>query len=212
MNRAVPLPSSFKSATPIWPVTPEVAGSSPVAPVSQLSLHTAPVWVPNLRVVSDNRREGALKSAALSLVKPAKRRPPLSCFDASERVADLPEGGCPEADEKGASFGVAAFILVDGLSADPEADAQADGSEREDVELRAAKTTAVQRIDDHPRASARSCRVQSRARRGIGKRRVESPLSRTTAVDRCAVAGGDRVDVLELHVADDTDASQRRER
>jgi hypothetical protein len=33
MNRAMPCPSSFTSRPSRWPVTPEVAGSSPVAPV-----------------------------------------------------------------------------------------------------------------------------------------------------------------------------------
>jgi hypothetical protein len=43
-----------------------------------------------------------------------------------ERVADEPEHRWPEADEEGAAFGVAAFVLIDGFRTDPEADAEAD--------------------------------------------------------------------------------------
>ncbi len=56
-------------------------------------------------------------------------------FSDSQRVSDLPEGGRPEADEEGASFGVATLVLVDGLGADPEADTQGYRAERERVEM-----------------------------------------------------------------------------
>lgn len=59
-----------------------------------------------------------------------------------QRVADLPEGGRPEADEEGTSLGVAALVLVDRLGADPEADTKGYRAERERVEVRAAKTAA----------------------------------------------------------------------
>jgi hypothetical protein len=41
MSRAIPCPPSFTSSPSNWPVTPEVAGSSPVAPVSELPANTA---------------------------------------------------------------------------------------------------------------------------------------------------------------------------
>jgi hypothetical protein len=40
MNRAIPCPPSFTLRPSKWPVTPEVAGSSPVAPVSPFALQT----------------------------------------------------------------------------------------------------------------------------------------------------------------------------
>jgi hypothetical protein len=92
------------------------------------------------------------RRALLSLAEPPKPQSPFRLFDVSQRVADLPERGCPEPDEEGAPLGIAALVLVDGLGADPEADAEADGAERERVELRAAQPSAMQRVDDHPRA------------------------------------------------------------
>src|SRR4051794_24932332 len=49
---------------------------------------------------------------------------------ALERVADQPEHRRPQADEQGAPLGVAALVLVDGLGADPQADAEGDARER----------------------------------------------------------------------------------
>jgi hypothetical protein len=52
-----------------------------------------------------------------------------------QRVADLPERRRPETDEQSAPFSVAAFVLVDRLGTDPEADAEADRAQRERVKM-----------------------------------------------------------------------------
>jgi hypothetical protein len=87
-------------------------------------------------------------------------------FDHSQRVADLPERGCPEPDEEGAPLGVATLVLVDCFRANPQADAQADRAERKRVEMRAVETEAIECVDDHDRAFPFSARVQSRRRAG----------------------------------------------
>jgi hypothetical protein len=66
-----------------------------------------------------------------------------------QRISDLPERRRPQPHEERAPLGVAAFILVDGLRADPEPDAKPHRAERECVQLRASETRAIERVDDH---------------------------------------------------------------
>lgn len=56
-------------------------------------------------------------------------------FVARQRVSDQPDRGGPETDEQGATLGVPALVLINGLGANPEADAEADRAHREDVQM-----------------------------------------------------------------------------
>jgi alkanesulfonate monooxygenase SsuD/methylene tetrahydromethanopterin reductase-like flavin-dependent oxidoreductase (luciferase family) len=76
-------------------------------------------------------------------------QPLLRLLDDPQRVADLPECGGPEANEDGAALGVAAFVLIDGLGANPEADTKTDRAQREGMEVGSAQSTPIQRVDDH---------------------------------------------------------------
>jgi hypothetical protein len=62
---------------------------------------------------------------------------------AGERLADQPQGRRPKPDEEGASLGIPALVLVDGLRPDPEDDAETDRSERGGVELPGTGPTAL---------------------------------------------------------------------
>ena len=68
---------------------------------------------------------------------------------ALERVADEPEHRRPQAHEQRSSLGVAPLVLVDGLGADPERDAESDARERGDVAVPAAESEVVQGLGQH---------------------------------------------------------------
>ena len=71
------------------------------------------------------------------------RRAALKC------VADEPEHRRPQAHEQRAPLGVAPLILVDGLGADPERDAESDARDRGDVAVPAAESEVVQGLGQH---------------------------------------------------------------
>ena len=71
---------------------------------------------------------------------------------ALERVADEPEHRRPQAHEQGAPLGVAALVLVDGLGADPQSDAEIDARERGCVVVPVTQPGAIESLGQHARA------------------------------------------------------------
>jgi hypothetical protein len=93
-----------------------------------------------------------------------------------QRVPDEPEHRRPEADEERAALGVPAFLLVDGLGADPQRDAQADARERRGVRVPASQPCVMKRVCQHgrrlPAGSTRVCRADPRCRAVFARRRA----------------------------------------
>ena len=69
---------------------------------------------------------------------------PAAALVALDRVADEPEHRRPQPDEERAALGVAALVLVDGLGADPQPDAQARSSPARRVQVPAAQADVVE--------------------------------------------------------------------
>jgi hypothetical protein len=70
-------------------------------------------------------------------------------FAAFDRIADEPNGRWPQTDEQGATFGIPAFVLVNGLGANPQANAQSNGAHREQLQVPAAQARAVEAVNQH---------------------------------------------------------------
>src|SRR3954471_12690841 len=76
---------------------------------------------------------------------------------AAQRIADEPERRRPQPDEQGAALGVAALVLVDGLRADPQRDAQSDGAHRDELQVVAAQADRADGGDEHLAACVPRC-------------------------------------------------------
>ena len=68
---------------------------------------------------------------------------------ALERVSDQPDRWRPQADEQRSALGVTALVLIDGLGADPQNDAQSDGTEREALHVPGPKADCVEALGQH---------------------------------------------------------------
>src|SRR3954470_18822096 len=66
-----------------------------------------------------------------------------------KRVAHEPEHRWPEPDEQCAPLRVAALVLVDGLGANPQGDAEPDARKRRGLQVPAADTGVVKTLGQH---------------------------------------------------------------
>src|SRR5919202_1274888 len=76
-------------------------------------------------------------------------RPAAAVLLALDRITDEPEHRRPQPDEQRPALRVAALVLIDGLGADPQADAQADRPEPDGVEVPAAQARVVEGFGEH---------------------------------------------------------------
>src|SRR5215213_9427387 len=102
--------------------------------------------------------------SAVSLVRAATTQAPAGARPARapDGVPDEPEHRRPQTDEQGSSLRVAALVLTDRLGADPQHDAERDGSQRGAVAAAADRAGVVARRAGHTRESeARGGRLAS---------------------------------------------------
>jgi hypothetical protein len=124
--------------------------------------------------------------AAVSSCKRGPTRKRAGLLVAFERVSDEPEHGWPEAHEQGTAIRVSAFVLVDGLGADPQRHAQPHGRQRKYMEVPPAQACRVERLSEHRSLGyPRSARV-FREPHGRQEKAELAPADH----DRAALAGG----------------------
>ncbi len=130
-------------------------------------------------------------------------------FEVSKGVADHPDSGGPQSDEQRTSFGIAAFVLIDGLRADPQRDAQSHRREREDLHVRVAQAGAVKPRGQH-RLIVSTYRGAgpgvTASNSGVSSVGAETTTTLPPMVDGFELAGGRGPDLMGLHVALDADA------
>jgi hypothetical protein len=73
----------------------------------------------------------------------------LASLPAPERVPDEPDHRGPEAHEQRTPFGISALILIDGLGADPQADAKPDRAQRQGLQVPGPKPGVVEALRQH---------------------------------------------------------------
>jgi hypothetical protein len=73
----------------------------------------------------------------------------VALFLALEGVADQPDQRWPQANEQGPALGVAALVLVDRLGADPQRDAEPNGTEREVLHVPGSQSGVVKAFCQH---------------------------------------------------------------
>ena len=100
--------------------------------------------------------------AALASAKGAPR------LASPERLSNQPEHGRPQADKESSSLCIAALVLIDCLSTDPEADAKADRSHRKALQVPLPQATPSQFADQHVTLSTRPRRAYTSGIRGTG--------------------------------------------
>src|SRR5215217_2523746 len=145
-------------------------------------------------------------------------RPEPLLFVAINRVADEPEHGRPQSNKESAAFGVAALLLIDRLRADPQSYAKAHRGKRCGVEVPAPQSGCLESSGEHD-PSFPACVIATHRwlvswlPQGVVQcidAEASSVLS--SPCHRRYLALRSRVDVVDIHVADNADAPPGRAR